>query len=134
MEAHGRADPAATAALAEELRPRFDGSGRARSTQVAYRRISAETGQFLGWSVARRNRKTLPTAQSPAPAATRTRSLKLRRECAAWIDAAAIEVNQVWNWCRKVGAKTARPFVGPPRQLTGFDSWAACDSSRSASD
>ena len=34
---------------------------------------------------------------------------------------AAIEVNQVWNYCAETCAKAARPFAGQGRWLSGFD-------------
>jgi len=52
---------------------------------------------------------------------TRTLRLKVRREAYPWLNAAAIEVNTVWNWANEVSAKAARPFAGRPRWLTGFD-------------
>ena len=38
-----------------------------------------------------------------------------------WLDRAAIEVNQVWNYCNATSDKAARPFAGPPKWLTGYD-------------
>jgi putative transposase len=52
---------------------------------------------------------------------TRTLRMKVRSESHAWLNAAAIEVNQVWNWANEVSAKAARPFFGRPRRLSGFD-------------
>jgi putative transposase len=52
---------------------------------------------------------------------TRTLRLKVRSESYAWLNAAAIEVNQVWNWANEVSAKAAQPFVGPREWLSGFD-------------
>jgi putative transposase len=52
---------------------------------------------------------------------TRTLKLKVRSESYAWLNAAAIEVNQVWNWANEVSAKAAQPFVGPREWLSGFD-------------
>ena len=51
----------------------------------------------------------------------RTLRLKVRVEAYGWLNAAAIEVNQVWNWCNETSARAARPFVGPGKWLTGFD-------------
>jgi putative transposase len=51
----------------------------------------------------------------------RTLRLKVKREGYAWLDAAAIEVNQVWNFSNAVSFKAARPYAGRPRWLTGFD-------------
>jgi putative transposase len=52
---------------------------------------------------------------------TRTLRLKVRPESYRWLEAAAIEVNQVWNWCNEIGAKAARPYVGKGKWLSGFD-------------
>jgi putative transposase len=52
---------------------------------------------------------------------TRTLRLKVRPESYRWLNAAAMEVNQVWNWCNDVSAKAARPYVGQGKWLTGFD-------------
>jgi putative transposase len=47
--------------------------------------------------------------------------LKVRSESHAWLNAAAIETNQVWNWANEVSAKAARPFSGKSKWLSGFD-------------
>jgi putative transposase len=69
--------------------------------------------------------------EAPAPSAeinlppiatcTRTLRLKVRSESGSWLSAAAIEVNQVWNWANEVSAKAARPYAGNPKWLSGFD-------------
>jgi len=66
---------------------------------------------------------TDPTLISPAALAlcTRTLRLKVRSESYSWLNAAAIEVNQVWNWANEVSAKAARPFSGKSKWLNGFD-------------
>jgi putative transposase len=51
----------------------------------------------------------------------RTLRLKVRAEGYAWLNAAAIEVNQVWNFANATCYKAGRPFAGPPRWLTAFD-------------
>lgn len=51
----------------------------------------------------------------------KTLQLKLRPGSEAWLNEAAIEVNQVWNWANEVSAKAARPFYGPGKWLSGFD-------------
>jgi len=51
----------------------------------------------------------------------RTLRLKVKREGYAWLNKAATEVNQVWNYSNEVGHKAARPFAGVPRWLSGFD-------------
>jgi putative transposase len=30
-------------------------------------------------------------------------------------------VNQVWNYCNEISNRAARPFVGLPKWLSGFD-------------
>jgi hypothetical protein len=51
----------------------------------------------------------------------RTLRLKVKAEGHAWLDAAAIEVNQVWNYANETSYKAARPFAGAGKWLTGFD-------------
>ena len=51
----------------------------------------------------------------------RTLRLKVKTESYPWLNAAAIEVNQVWNWANATSAKAARPFAGSAKSLTGFD-------------
>jgi len=52
---------------------------------------------------------------------TRTLRLKLKSETYKWLNAAAVEVNQVWNWAAQVSEKAARPCTGERKWLTGFD-------------
>ncbi len=51
----------------------------------------------------------------------RTLRLKLKTEAYPWLNAAAVEVNQVWNYANATSYKAARPFAGPPKWLSGFD-------------
>jgi putative transposase len=51
----------------------------------------------------------------------RTLRLKVRDEAYGWLNAAAIEANQVWNYCNETSFKAARPFAGRRKWLTGFD-------------
>src|SRR5258708_39422661 len=51
----------------------------------------------------------------------RTLRLKVKAEGYAWLNAAAIEVNQVWNFANASSYKAARPFAGPPKWLSAFD-------------
>jgi putative transposase len=51
----------------------------------------------------------------------RTLRLKVKAEGYAWLNAAAIEINQVWNYANATSYKAARPFVGPPKWLSAFD-------------
>jgi putative transposase len=50
-----------------------------------------------------------------------TLRLKVKAEGYAWLNAAAIEVNQVWNFANATSYKAARPFAGKPQWLTAFD-------------
>ncbi len=47
--------------------------------------------------------------------------VKLRPGAEKWLDAAAVEVNQIWNYCNEVSAKAARPFYGKPKYLSGYE-------------
>jgi putative transposase len=47
--------------------------------------------------------------------------LKVKPESYSWLNAASIEVNQVWNYANEMSAKAARPFVGPPKWLSAYD-------------
>jgi putative transposase len=51
----------------------------------------------------------------------RTLRLKVKSEAYAWLKAAAIEVNQVWNYANATSDKAARPFAGRARWLSEFD-------------
>ena len=55
------------------------------------------------------------------PTCIRTLRLKVKTEAYPWLNAAAIEVNQVWNWANETSYKAARPFAGPARWLSEFD-------------
>jgi hypothetical protein len=52
---------------------------------------------------------------------TRTLRFKVKSESYSWLNAAACEVNTVWNWGAAVSEKAARPCTGEPRWLSGFD-------------
>jgi len=52
---------------------------------------------------------------------TRTLRLKVKPAARTWLNAAATEVNTVWNWANETSAKAARPFAGKPKWLSGFD-------------
>jgi putative transposase len=51
----------------------------------------------------------------------RTLRLKVKAEGYAWLNAAAIEVNQIWNFANATSYKAARPFAGRAKWLTAFD-------------
>src|SRR6202167_6810738 len=51
----------------------------------------------------------------------RTISLKVKAEGYSWLDDAAIEVNQVWNYANATSYKAARPYVGLAKWLSAFD-------------
>jgi putative transposase-like DNA-binding protein len=52
---------------------------------------------------------------------TRTLHLKVKAQGYAWLDAAAIEVNQVWNYSNESSQRAARPFAGAGKWLSAFD-------------
>jgi hypothetical protein len=43
------------------------------------------------------------------------------RESYAWLNAAAVEIDQVWNFANATSFKAARPFAGPAKWLSGCD-------------
>jgi putative transposase len=51
----------------------------------------------------------------------RTLRLKVRREAYAWLNAAAMEVNEVFNFCNEFSLKTATRSDTKRKWLTGFD-------------
>jgi putative transposase len=51
----------------------------------------------------------------------RTLRLKVRAERYAWLNAAAIEVNQVWNFANATSYKAARPFAGKGKWLSAYE-------------
>jgi putative transposase len=51
----------------------------------------------------------------------RTLRLKVKAEGYAWLNAAAIEINQVWNYANATSYKAGQPFAGKPKWLTAFD-------------
>ncbi|MGC2030837.1 MAG: hypothetical protein WA642_12510, partial [Steroidobacteraceae bacterium] len=51
----------------------------------------------------------------------RTLRLKVKPEARAWLNAAAVEVNQIWNFANETSAKAARPFAGAPKWLSAYD-------------
>ena len=51
----------------------------------------------------------------------RTLRLKVKSEAYSWLNGAAIEINQVWNFANASSDKAARPFSGPGRWLSAFD-------------
>ena len=55
---------------------------------------------------------------------TRTLRLKIRSEAYAWLDAAAIEVNQVFNYCNETSFKAATRTDSKRKWMSGFDLYA----------
>jgi putative transposase len=51
----------------------------------------------------------------------RTLRLKIRREAYGWLNAAAVEVNEVFNYCNEISLKTATRTDIKRKWLTGFD-------------
>ena len=60
----------------------------------------------------------------------RTLRLKVKREGYAWLNAAAIEVNQVWNYANATSYKAARPFAGAAKWLSSIVSRTRFDAGR----
>ena len=52
---------------------------------------------------------------------TRTLRLKVRREACAWLNAAAVEVNEVFNYCNETSYNASRRTDIKRKWLTGFD-------------
>lgn len=51
----------------------------------------------------------------------RTLRLKVKSESYPWLNAAAVEVNQVWNYSNEVSAKATLPFAGPGKRISAYD-------------
>ncbi len=47
--------------------------------------------------------------------------LKVKAERYPWLQAAAAEVNQVWNWANATSFRAAFPFAAPGKWLSGYD-------------
>jgi len=52
---------------------------------------------------------------------TRTLHLKVKPQGYGFLEKAAIEVNQVWNYCNETSYKAIRTYVGKATFLSGFD-------------
>jgi putative transposase len=50
-----------------------------------------------------------------------TLRLKVKAEGYAWLNSAAIEVNQVWNYANATSYRAARPFAGKGKWLSAYD-------------
>jgi putative transposase len=57
----------------------------------------------------------------PIQPCIRTLRLKVKPEGCAWLNAAAIEVNQVWNYANETSFRAVRPFAGQSKWLSAFD-------------
>src|ERR1700676_1180319 len=55
------------------------------------------------------------------PQCIRTLRLKGKAEACTWLNAAAVEINQVWNWANETSYKAGGAVAGPGKWLTGFD-------------
>jgi hypothetical protein len=62
-----------------------------------------------------------PLTVVKAAVCIRTLRLKVKAESYPWLNAAAIEINQVWNFANETCARAARPFAGKPRWLSAYD-------------
>ena len=61
-----------------------------------------------------------PSAEKRVSTVVRTLRLKVKSEAYLWLNAAAREVNFVWNFANETSARAARPFSGPPRWLSAY--------------
>ena len=51
----------------------------------------------------------------------KTLKVKVKPDAYKWLNACAVEVNQVFNYCNEVSAKAAKPYVGKGKWLSGYD-------------
>jgi putative transposase len=51
----------------------------------------------------------------------KTLHVKIKRDAWAWLNAAAREINIVFNFCAELSSKASRPFYGAPQWLSGYD-------------
>lgn len=56
-----------------------------------------------------------------SPLCIRTLCLKVKPDGYSWLNCAAIEVNQVWNYANEITYRAAHPFAKEPRWLSAFD-------------
>jgi putative transposase len=61
------------------------------------------------------------TSSEPGKRPIRTLRLEVHPDAYAWLNQAAMEVNQVWNYVNATSFKAIRPYFGKPRWLSGFD-------------
>lgn len=51
---------------------------------------------------------------------TKTLQVKVKSGI-VWLNTAAVEVNQVWNYAAALSEKALKPCAGKPKALSGFD-------------
>lgn len=51
----------------------------------------------------------------------KTIRLKVKRNSYPWLNLAASEVNQVWNWANSISEKAVRTYCGKAKWLSGYD-------------
>ena len=56
-----------------------------------------------------------------SPLCVRTLRLKVKSEAYPWLNAAAMEVNLVWNFANETSFKALKPYSGPGKWLTAYD-------------
>src|SRR3984893_11378988 len=86
--------------------------------------ISRQLRKFCLWRGSAAD-STLAHAMTKKPTpevshCVRTLRLKVMAESYAWLNGAAAEVNQVWNWANATAYKAARPFACPWRGLSAY--------------
>jgi putative transposase len=62
-----------------------------------------------------------PVLAIEVPTCVRTLRLKVKPDAYSWLNAAALEVNRVWNYDNEVSARAARPFAGPAKYLSAYE-------------
>jgi putative transposase len=89
------------------------------------RTASAGTAPDVGGTTnrLRAHHACLPSRKNPVVTTFR---LKVKTEGYTWLNAAAVEVNQVWNWANATCHKAAYPFVGSGKWLSGYDLDCLC--------
>jgi putative transposase len=63
----------------------------------------------------------MPESAPGTQVCIRTLRLKVKPDAYSWLNAAAIEINQVWNFANATSEKAARPFAGRGKWLSAFD-------------
>jgi putative transposase len=92
---------------------------RSRAFALVHKDSRYESGPIgMPWTIVS---KVQEADRAECVSAFRTLRFKVRAESYAWLNRAAVEVNQVWNWANSTSFKAARPYTGRGKFLSGFD-------------